>query len=645
MGGLVFEPPDLRLTRITRMTLRIWAGGNLNLRPGQLSTGGYLFNSISDANPLRTFSRSVSASLAQFHEFNVLTDSHLLMSWPARIAFSVLYEPNNGFDVLNFTVAQQQIPVIFSSCELVIGYETFSPLPPDTLHPNGVVRHPNSNVELSWRFNPNLGITNDQQSGSRLSYRINAGAFVNVELGNTLNSHTFPSGKFSAGNVVEWQVQTISVLGASAHSEIAQFTLAETPPLAPSLVHPVNVAVDAASGVLLEWRYNSQFDLRASRFDIRYRFNEGPWLNLTTSGDVFARTSAVTTQGAVEWQVRATGQQGDLGPWSEIERFWTIGAPPAPNIVGATRTNRPLITFSTANIMSWEMEFFDERGNIVHSTGDVAFLGQFTYRLPVLLMDGNYIVRMRVRNEFGLYSPFSSLAFAVRGEAIQPVSLDILDLQPYGITLLSKVNTTASINNYELMVYRTERGSEDFAIIAHLRDLSEYIRVHEQFTEIEFVDFTAGPGIDFVYFVRLVGHEGNGFSDSGAVNGRLDFRETVIMRLDGSGAVKLSLLADSPEAKVMESAREVDFIRVLGRDLPVAEVRGGKSRRFTMNFLCNMTEHEALAKLAQCGEPLCFRDFRFGTAMGFINSLRTIAADPAHVLISFEFLETEVRHD
>ena len=634
---MVFQPPDLRFSRIINMNLRIRAENNFGMDPGRLETGGYLFNSIADARTMNTFSINDIGWSAQFHEFDVTPDSSLLLNWPTRIAFALSFFPfeaRPGFT--GFVIAN------YAACELVITYESFSPEIPDTLQPNDVVRHPNSVIDLSWRFNKSPHINNDQQLRSILHNRVNDETWGSQILDNTHNFHSFPARSFVDSDVVEWRVQTVSVLGTSDFSETASFTLAATPPLAPLLIHPINVSVDAASGIYLEWRFNSQYELSASKYEIRYRFNSSDWTYLTTDGVPNVQTSEINVQGTVEWQVRATGLMGDVGPWSDIATFWTIGLPPPPTIVSISRTNRAVVTFSSVNIMSWSIDFFDENSNIVYETGERAFDGSFVHIAQRILPDGNYTARMRVRNEHGIYSDFAYLAFVIQGASMPPVNLENLDISRYSTTLSAIVSTADCISDSELIVYRSG-GDSEFVQIAHMSNLTNDIRQFDDHTEIRYCDFSAGPGINFTYFVRLIGQDGDGFVDSNKVSARLDFSETVITRLDGLGpVVRLSLLADTLEPKALEVSKSAAFTHLMGRELPVLELGQARDRQIAVSHLCTMTDYGLLAELITANNLLCYRDLRFGTVIGYISGpIRSVAADPEHVIVGFEFVECD----
>jgi len=635
-GGLIFQQPDLSGARITSMMLRLrFETQTLLNGTGRLEVGGFVFNSVNDYRVSTEFTRTGMTGSAQYINIDVVREAELFTHFPSNIAYSIGFYPSNtsnGFLHCNYSL-----------CELRVGYQTFEPRTPDTLQPNGGVnRHPNSEIQLSWRFNRNSSAPRDEQQRSVLQYRVNSGNWQQLNLPNINNSHMFAPGSFASGNSVTWRVQTVSNLGTSEFSEIASFVLASTPPLAPLLVYPVNVAVEAASGALLEWRYNSQYDLRASRFDVRYRISGGNWVNRITNGVTSLLTESITGQSTVEWQVRATGQLGDLGPWSDVAAFWVIGTPQTPVIVAVSSINRPVVTFSAVNAMSWEMMFYNANGDVWSETGDVAFDGSFTYKTEILFPDGNYSVKMRIRNEYGLYSGWAALAFSVSGKFVPDIKLNIVDNNRIGIKLINRIMYDLKTEFYKLEVFRSNAGTDEYIQIEQIM-LDKHYKQFDRFIECVYTDFTASPGIKYTYFTRLIENEGNGYSESDKADALVDFNETIIFIKDRpEKLIALTMLAPGEEPKAAEVSRDKVLTKLIGRKRPVTEIGSCESRVLFLSYLCNMLDYEMLTEFALSDGILCLCDRRFGSAFGIISGkVRSVAAEPGYVIVNFVFVETE----
>lgn len=637
-AGLIFNIPSFENKVVKKILLRVRLDAQLTLEgKGRLYTGPYAYSGVGSIKAVMDYVKSGIGYNGSYQEYDMTKDAAIFLNYPVRVGFTLSFYPT---DVINTTT--QYVKVNYYLCELVIDYETFFPKTPDTLSPDGVVRHPSTDVLCSWRFNKNTAYSDDAQQYSIISYQVNGGSWSNITLNNTRNNHTFAGGTFKDGSTVNWRVRTCSALGLSEYSNIASFSLASTPPLAPVLIYPLNVAVSAASGATLEWRYNSQADSSPSHHEYRYRVGVGGWVTVSNVKATTGKTSPITTQTQVDWQVRSFGQMGDAGPWSEVGTFWVIGTPPKPQIVGVTGKNRPLVTFSASGFLSWEMEFYNEDGELVLSTGDVAFDGNFTYKSAKLFDDGNYTVYLRIRNEYGLNSDWAARAFDVAGDHPEPPVLRVYNDGKYGLGLAVALFGEVRPDD-ELAVYRSDGKNWKTGAFGLVRQLYiKEVRLNDK-NEAFYTDYTAASGVLYRYRVRFLRNGGEGFADSNADTGRTDFSETVLMDPDNpAGLLALKRAVMDETCKVFELECRKTLTRLAGRELPVLQTGGGFGRTFYFNFICDKAEFERLLALSLSDRVLSLRDPRFGAANGAVTGkVQAMPAGPEHVRVAFTFQETE----
>ena len=187
-----------------------------------------------------------------------------------------------------------------------------------------------------------------------------------------------------------------------AWSNPITFSLSQNSPLPPTLLFPLNISVNAESGIALEYSYNSNYDTTPTRFDARYRLNGGAWITKTNSGQLTIMTNAITGQNTIEWQVMAYGALGDAGAWSAVGVFYSIGLPANPVILDVSNSNKPVVIFKALNAISWEMEF-SQGSTLVYYTNNNPYTGG-VYQAGMLFKNGNYTVRLRIANQYGLKS-------------------------------------------------------------------------------------------------------------------------------------------------------------------------------------------------------------------------------------------------
>lgn len=502
-----------------------------------------------------------------------------------------------------------------------ITYELYTTAAPGSLSPNGVSRNPNSAITLSWLFNKGDSPT-ETQTGANLRYSINGGAWNNVNGLGVANTHTFPAGRFAAGNTIRWQVQTISTVGTSDWSAQASFTLAITPPLAAILTYPLNISVTGANGVMLEWTYNSQYDTKPSRFDVRYRIDGGAWVEKSNSGQLSMMTEPIAMQCKVEWQVLPYGEFGDVGPWSDIGTFYVIGMPEAPVIVEVTNSNRPTVYFSAVNVLSWELEVIRDYAT-VYGSGNVPFNNEFSHRLTGFLENGNYLARMRVYNEYGLSSGWAELAFTIDTIPPDAPRLKTGDNPQYGIDLYF-----GNDNGETVYIFRSEFEKDAYRCIGKTIGNN-------------YSDYTVRPRQRYKYFVRVVGAD-DGYADSNAVSGAVNFLETTLAECDNPDDMLMFLkqFGGKPQ-KNMSFEAEKTLTQFVGRKSPVLQVGEVTGKSIAFSFYCSVADYERLEALAQSEKVLLLRDWRVGALCGTITAGPQAKAQGLDTcIVTFTFTQT-----
>jgi len=385
---------------------------------------------------------------------------------------------------------------------------------------------------------------------------------------------------------------------------------------------------------LLEWGYNSPFDIFPSRFDIRYRIDNGIWNEITNlaEGSLPARASALTSpinvQARVEWQVRAYGKLGDVSVWSDVATFFIIGAPPAPVIVSVENSNRPIVHFSTESPMAYDIEIL-KNNEVIYSTESHVFLGEFFHVASILIPNGNYMVRMRVINEFGYESPWAYLPFTINTIPPKALKLSIARNNRFFISLKfeNKENQTAYI-------YRREIDEVDFKRIA--------------VTEFEFYsDYAVVPGKRYEYFLRVVGL-GFSFSDSKRETGLVDFSETIISTSNTPwDLMTLSLQLDREPSESMSFGKENSLTYFAGREKPVLQVGSNIKKSASLSFYCNEVELKRLSELKSKASVLMLRSRSIGLIYGTISGEVSLEYDnlKGGFIVRFVFTETDYKDE
>jgi len=505
---------------------------------------------------------------------------------------------------------------------------TAPPLAPTNISPT-TPQNPRGEIHASWLHTPNPEMSNDIQVDSEIRVRQGTGAWRIVN-GGIMNQAVIPANFFTTFVQVEVQARTrAEINGWGGYSPSVFFTLRATPPLPPTLIQPKDTSVRGTQGAFLEWDYNSPYDIFPSRFDIRYRVDGGAWANLRNDATggfparVTTTTRIITAQSRVEWQVRAYGELGDMGDWSDIETFFIVGIPPTPVIVRVSNSNRPEFQFSARHVEAWELEVY--RGNeIIYSTGITHFV-YLSHISREFIPNGNYLARLRIQNEHEIFSEWATLAFSINTVPPQAVTLRTANnLQYYNRLLLDNPNGIA-------YVYRAEYENDNFVCIAKVDGVGCYD------------DYTCRPKQIYKYFVRTVDSSFS-FADSDIKTAISDFKETTLATAESPSDMILfyGQLNRNP-TKSMEFEQEKSLTKFVGRESPIVQFGEHSDTVLSLSFYCSSEDKTRLQALIKSGKTLILRDTWYGAIYGTITGGIRMDSDgyTDKAIVSFSFTKTD----
>lgn len=512
-------------------------------------------------------------------------------------------------------------PYLEAQVELIPG------LAPTNLLPQ-TIQNPRGGIIFSWWHEPNPAwLAKDPQTGWQLEISQSGMTTKTITQYDANNQYTLPANSLVNYNNVTMRVRTQTQYNGWGAWAQSSFTLGATPPLQSTLIFPLNVSVSGTNGVPLEWSYNSPHDTFPTRFDVRYRLDGGVWVTKTnySSGNNPAyqsiMTNPITTQNKVEWQVMAYGLLGDAGPWSETGTFWTIGVPPMPTIIRVSNSNRPAIYFSAEKLKSWAIEI-RQNDKKIYETGNQPFTGEFSHVANQFFTNGNYIVRMRVTNEFGLASEWSQLPFTINTVAPNPLKLQIVANPNFNMRLYFD-NTGKTV-----YIYRSEFRKDNYLRIGMTK-------------ENVFDDYTARPKLRYEYFCRVVNPDFS-FADSNIETENLSFIHTTIAEYDRpDDMLKLWKQIDGKPTKDISHDFEKSLTQFVGRKWPVLQVGEHSNKSLSLSFYCSIAEYERLEQLHASEKVLILRDWRLGAVFGTIDGSISARRETDGCVVGFVFTQVD----
>ena len=386
---------------------------------------------------------------------------------------------------------------------------------------------------------------------------------------------------------------------------------------------------DRTQDITFSWQHNDQDG--QSAFTLRWRKKgEAAWTTITrnTVNSYYIAPANTFPVGEIEWQVRTMDQGGLVSPFSSTVIFYAAEATDAPNILWPGQNESiseptPTITWSSVNQDHFQLEILSG-GNVIWSVEDNSEVKGYTVGEP-LANDTDYIIRLRVRMESGLWSAWDEKNVHTSFTPPNQPEIRLLVHEEEAAIEIAIVNppqegdTPETIHNE---IYRRIHGSgEDYIKINAYSEPDEY-----------WIDFTPGTGVIYEYMVRAWGVNG-AFMDSVPALGTVDFNKTILM-LVSDPSKRVNLLYN-PSRSLNKSVSR-NMMNFNGRAYPVAEFGVLMNAAIDLSFdLRDKEDLEILYDLLEARETLLYRDGRGRREFVTIDSLDVTDKMPHGYTVGF----------
>lgn len=489
---------------------------------------------------------------------------------------------------------------------VVVTYEDVPPGVPGSLSPKNIVRNPKSSIRFSWSYNS--GGVGGNQKAFKLEYSVdNGNTWVTIQQVTSNQYWDMPANTVPAGPVM-WRVKTYNEYDEESPVATATFTAGETPPNPPTPTEPSGVYKDNQSVIRFAWEYNSSTGDNQSAFTLAWSADNGvTWteINQSTSNQYYDMPGGTLMGGNILWKVKTANEFDEYGDYCEPLSFYSIGAPQPPYIESISQgTARPVISWSSDDQQVYQLKIL-RRDEVKYDTGQVASMSEKSHKIKAFLEDGDYSVRIRVKNEYDMWSEWGELHFAV-----QTVKPDTIDLSVYSMRYGVRL-TFVGIANYAL-IYRKASGEVDCKCIAKvLPGLTQYD------------DYTVAAGKTYSYFLRHVS-EAETFADSSTVSLATKLHHTQIALADDPANIYvLKYNLNAPPDKKESRNRQSQQIYFEGRKYPVIEYSGFSNHDITCTFFLTEKEIESLYNMFGEGDIVLYRDNRGRKMYGSLSNITT----------------------
>lgn len=231
---------------------------------------------------------------------------------------------------------------------------------------------------------------------------------------------TVPAGTIS-GESIDWRVIAKTNANQTLTSDWMTLSVEDVPPTAWT-ISPKDVVVDGSKDQIFIWGHASSTGTAQSKTDLQKSTDGSTWTTLATvtgAARQWTCPAGTLTSSIKYWRVRTYNADGIAGEWSDAAQIVVIAAPTAPSIQIKSTGPRPSISWQTSEQEAYQVELDGKLSGGTHYGTDK------TWTSPAYLADGSHTVRVRVQNQYGMWSNWGTAALPVTNTPGASITLTV----------------------------------------------------------------------------------------------------------------------------------------------------------------------------------------------------------------------------
>lgn len=410
---------------------------------------------------------------------------------------------------------------------------------------------------------------------------------VNTWAGDAPNV-TVPAGTIS-GESIDWRVIAKTNANQTLTSDWMTLSVEDVPPTAWP-ISPKDVVVDGSKDQTFIWGHASSTGTAQSKTDLQKSTDGSTWQTLATvtgAARQWTCPAGTLTSSIKYWRVRTYNADGVAGEWSDAAQIVVIAAPTAPSIQIKSTGPRPSISWQTSEQEAYQVELDGKLSGGTHYGTDK------TWTSPAYLADGSHTVRVRVQNQYGMWSDWGAAALPVTNT---PGAAITLNVEASSVAELSW-QTTGSYDFF--LVYRNGKP------IAKL-------------TQTQYTDELSSGSVSYQVRGCFDGSSNYGLSSAVTVDIRAEVHQ--VSDLDTGQTLRLPYSDSQHRQTTRTVSRQVELLQLSGAYYPVAvEVDSGTD---TLTITAAMTAAGQVRQLMELvGKLVCAKTPQGDMVIGYITSI------------------------
>lgn len=402
---------------------------------------------------------------------------------------------------------------------------------------------------------------------------------------------TFPAGE------VEYQFSFTSNAGRSQTSAWIKVSTLDTVPGKAKGIYPNGSIVNADNAVEFKWEHINESGQPQSKAELQLSTDGADWTEFATvvgSQMNYMTAEGVLASGTWYWRVRTYNLDGAAGEWSDVIEFITVATPNTPIIVAKNTSSRPCVIWQTNEQEACELQLDDELPVI-------RFGAEKSWTCPRYLDDGQHEVRVRVQNQYGLWSDWGRIVVPVQNSA--------------GPDFILTVKT-----DYDAVLVWEDKGYDFYLVYRNGIVICK--------TEAtEFTDYFSVGNVS--YFIRGCYTDSYHYGRSNVAEVTVYPDAVVVGNVPQLGTVGwLPLPLSDEQHRIIKTTRSrtISTMHLTGREYPSAEVSEFYDKTIVVS--CAFSDRQNCAALqALLGHLVCLKTPDGEMAIGYLSNLTKSAGE------------------
>ncbi len=231
---------------------------------------------------------------------------------------------------------------------------------------------------------------------------------------------TVPAGTIS-GSSIDWRVIAKTNAEQTLTSDWIVLGVGDSPPTAWP-ISPKDVVVNGSVDQPFVWGHATSTGTAQAKAELQASTDGNTWTALATvtgSEQQWTCPAGTLTASTKYWRVRTYNSANAASDWSDPAQISVIAAPPVPAIQIKSTGPRPSISWQTSEQEAYQVELDGKLSGGTH------YGTEKTWTSPAYLADGSHTVRVRVQNQYGMWSDWGAAALPVTNTPGASITLTV----------------------------------------------------------------------------------------------------------------------------------------------------------------------------------------------------------------------------